>query len=129
MTLKTKKGRKRNLSSTLQLMLVLLWMRQYPTECLLAFIFEISQSSLTHYIHTALQILNNHMKAWIRFPSRLKRDKNSVWWRGIRISAIIDGAEQAILKPGQKLLEQLCYSGKKCKHTFTLLIVVSPKGN
>ncbi len=125
---KLKAGRKRSLSTFEQLFLLLLWMRQYPTEYLIAFIFNISQSSVNYYIHTTFQILYNHMNPWLYFPNRAQRDKNSVWWRGILIAVVVDGAEQAILRPGEKFLEQLCFSGKKCRHTLTQLVICSPEG-
>ncbi len=68
------------------------------------------------------------MNPWLYFPTRIQRDINSVWWRGILIAVVVDGAEQIILRPGEKYLEQLCFSGKKCRHTLTQLVVCSPEG-
>eukprot|EP00761_Pharyngomonas_kirbyi_P010455 gb/GECH01010475.1/.p1 GENE.gb/GECH01010475.1/~~gb/GECH01010475.1/.p1 ORF type:complete len:190 (+),score=16.42 gb/GECH01010475.1/:1-570(+) len=44
------------------------------------------------------------------------------------ITVVIDGSEQSILKPNHRQREEICYSGKKAKHTFTKLGACTPKG-
>ena len=86
---------------------------KYSTEYFLGFIFGISQGTVSRYVMATLDIFYNYCleKKIINFPNREERDKMSVFFRGIRISTIIDGSEQAIKPPVTKILEQVYYSG------------------
>jgi len=125
---KTGPGTKRKLSSYDQLLLLLLFLRQYPIESLLAFIFDISQSSVSFYINHSLDILHSHMSKKIIWPSYESRNEKAVCLSGAKVTIIIDGSEQQICTFSNKQLEQFFYSAKKSKHTLTVLLACSPTG-
>jgi len=108
-------GRSRALSTKNQLLLFFIWMRQYPTEYFLAFMFGCSQTTVSFYLATTLDIFYNYCleTGTIKIPSRQQRDKDSVWIRGVRLAVIVDGSEQQILTPMTKFREQSYYSGKQ----------------
>ncbi len=56
------------------------------------------------------------------------REKNSVKFQGKKVVCIIDGTEQQILVPSDRLPEEDCYSGKKKLHMFSVMLAVSPLG-
>lgn len=125
---KQKVGRPRILSGESQLCLTLLWMRQYPTESMLSWLFEIPTSLVYKYTRSTLEILYTYTVSSIQFPSYNYRMSHAVPFRGRYVVVLIDGTEQQICIPYYKDNEKKTFSGKKGMCTFTKLIVCSPQG-
>lgn len=121
-------GRPRSLSTRSQLMLTLIWLRQYCSESFLSWIFNITQSQVYTYTRATLRILHNSISHEVHFPTFHVRAQHGLKWRGRWITIVIDGAEQEVLVPSNTVQEKLCYSGKKRKHTATKLIGCTPTG-
>jgi len=119
-------GRPRKLGTKEQLLLFLIWMRQYPTQYFLAFMFGINPSNISNYLATTLSILYEHLKTDICWPSRTNRDQNSTNFKGKQISVVVDGSEQEVVLFSK--CEKGYYSGKKHKHTMIILLTCSPTG-
>lgn len=126
--LKIGTGGSRKFSSRTQLLMFLMYMRQYYTLCTIGWIFGTTQSVCYKYIHAALNVLYQHYTPKIFLPNRHIRRKFARLLRKKLIVVVIDGAEQQVSKPSIKEVEQILFSGKKAKHTFTVMIAVSPTG-
>jgi hypothetical protein len=61
------------------------------------------------------------------FGTYEERSNRAVEFRGAEITVVIDGSEQQCSIPCTKKIEQTFYSGKKKKHSITLLAAVSPR--
>lgn len=118
----------RKLTNDELLILCLIYMRQYVSQLFLSWIFNVSESTISRCIESIHNILYEKLSCKIFLPPREQRNSNMVLFDGNIISMIIDGAEQEVYKPMEKNVEQSVYSGKKCYHTFTKLIGVSPNG-
>ncbi|KAG2387549.1 hypothetical protein C9374_001143 [Naegleria lovaniensis] len=109
-------------------MMFLMWIKQYPTEYFLAFIFEIDRSTVHRNLQKVIDVFFTHYNQELSFKNYQFRAERGVKYNGKLITIILDGTEQQVFTPSNKIKEQSLYSGKKCKHTFTLLIGVSPDG-
>lgn len=108
--------------------LVLIFLRQYPTEFFLASIFDVSQSTVSRVLSEGLTILATIMDKHLTWPSFSSRLTDAVTIRGECITIVLDGVEQSIFAPVLKILDQIFFSGKKHRHTITKLFGVSPSG-
>lgn len=98
------------------------------SQLFLSWIFEVSETTISRCVESVHKILFDKLSSQIFIPPRAQRDMNMVLFDGNIISLIIDGAEQEVFKPMVKDVERSVYSGKKCYHTFTILVGVSPNG-
>ncbi len=103
---KATSGRPRALNSEAQLLLFLLWMRQYLNERILAWIFGIPCSLINDYLQTTLNICYDHFKDKIQFPDRGVCDQKSRFIGTIQITIVIDGSEQQVEVAHTRLYEQ-----------------------
>lgn len=111
------------------LLITLLYMRQYISIKFLSWIFGIDGSTISRNMQATMSVLSSWANDMIVFPPEQTRLKNSVFFKNAQISIIVDGTEQQVAVPESKLIEQAVYSGKKKKHTFTRLLGVSPLGH
>ncbi|MFN3692273.1 MAG: transposase family protein [Fervidobacterium sp.] len=123
------RGRKRSLDSVGQLLLFLMWFRQYLSVRILSWIFNISEATVQIYLDATLDMLYNMFKSTIKLPNKTERLKNSRIFGKFPITIVIDGSEQQVKLCSKTAIEKATYSGKKKKHTFTLMLACSPKGH
>lgn len=121
-------GRNRLLNTESQLLLFLLWLRQYPVERFLSWIFNILPKQVYQYNRVTLIVFYNYYSQRLGWPNYQYRQRHGVHFRGVFVTVIGDGTEQQILISGNKYIEKNTYSGKKGKHTFTIFIACSPDG-
>lgn len=121
-------GRARKYHTRTQLLMCLVFMRNYFTLFVMSWLFGGSQSSCAKYINACMEVLFDYYRIRIYLPNQQTRIRFGRIIRRKLITLIIDGAEQQVLRPLSKLLEQVLYSGKKAKHTFTVMIACSPTG-
>lgn len=76
-----------------------------------------------------LSVLYNLFYPKLSFLSSHERKGKGVFFRGRWLTVIGDGSEQQIITFTEKNLEQVTYSGKKRKHTLTLLLFCAPTGH
>lgn len=111
------------------LLMTLIYLRQYIPMSILSWLFQVSTATVSNVTSKMLDILDNALCIHLQRPKRQTRQENSVQFDDQEVVLVIDGAEQEVHKPSDKKKEQAVYSGKKCYHTFTKLIGVSPKGH
>jgi len=123
---KNQPGRSRQLSTRSQLLLFMLWIRQYPVEHMLGWLFGCSQSQISKYNATSLEVMYQYAKKHVIIPPELERHTAGVQFEGCLVTIIIDGSEQQIHRPSRN--EKKYYSGKKGMHSFTTLLACLPNG-
>lgn len=124
------KERNQIYSLKVQIFLTLIYLRIFPPQFFLAFTFQIPLSSLSRIIQKGKDILLKvvTINKWIKWESEDYRYKHMVRFKGCNLTALVDGVEQRIYKSGNREIERSHYSGKKRFHSFTKLIVVTPRG-
>jgi len=129
-------GRPRKLSAETQLLIALIYMRNYPTQLFMSWILNIAPSSLSIHINFVFNVLYKTFYSEVIIPKRetiIIRNDIALFMDNLankirNITVCIDGSEQQIYKPSDSGIEEFHYSGKKAKHTITLLLACSPKG-
>lgn len=104
-------GRPRRIDAREQLLMFLVWMRQYPVLNFLAWLTGTSKSMVQKYNHTTLNVLFQYFDPLIHLPSKHIRQKHGSWLRGALITLVIDGTEQQVLRPLRTMLDKALYSG------------------
>jgi hypothetical protein len=108
-----------------QLLLTIFWLRHYPTQEVLGYLFGVSDSTAKRAIDRCLPLLEAAGKDTMRMPdpgrgrrkdlSRLLKDTPDV-------AVLIDTFEQAVQRPKQR--QKRFYSGKKKRHTLKSQVAV-----
>jgi hypothetical protein len=109
-----KRGKVREISTRSQILLFLIWIRHYPVERLLAWIFALNKKLVHTYNSGTLFVFYRYYMNKCKFPSREFRVGHSTRLRGaLVIILVVDGTEQQVLVSQDKLIEMATYSGKK----------------
>lgn len=127
--------------STKDVLLLLIWMRQAPSEEFLAWLFDISQSSVNKIkwktvegIHHVSMTLCSALYEWAEqkiqnaLPTDCERLANAVPFYGNQITAITDVTEQEIVMHIDKFTAMDTRSEKAQTHTVAKAVLVSPTG-
>jgi hypothetical protein len=115
-----------------QLLMVLVWLRTYPTTATLGYLFSVSQPTASRNSQRLLTVLYEISLGEFEWPdppqkgegrklTELKETYPDVF-------AIIDATEQPVERPKDKIQENLYYSGKRRRPTCKTSIVVNEDG-
>lgn len=120
-------GEKPHLDGRGQLLLTIIWLRQYPTHDVLGFFFGVSQPTVGRYIERMLPILEqagrNSMKG--HDPGRKRRRSLAALLDDVPdLARVVDSFEQRVQRPKTVADRDGWYSGKKKMHTVKSQIVV-----
>jgi hypothetical protein len=91
-------------------------------------VFRISLSTSYSYYTEVLGYLYQQFSSILKFPTLEERKKNGKNFYDYLVTVVLDGTEQMVVCPKNKLIENGVYSGKYQQHTFTKLIACSPNG-
>lgn len=111
-----------------RLLLCILNLRHNFGFTILAHLFNIHEGHARRVFHAVVDVLFELSQKYIILPSKEERDKEARFFRGWKISVVVDGSEQPCSKSNDTRIERHCFSGKKHLHTFTKLLFVSPQG-
>jgi hypothetical protein len=116
-----------DLSMRDQLLLSVIWLRQYPTQDVLGYFFGISQTTVSHYLSHMLPILEQDGRDRMRMPDpgRKRRRKLDELLKDMpEIMVVIDSFEQKVQRPQDEATRDDWYSGKKKTHTIKSQVAV-----
>lgn len=114
-----------DLSTADQLLLTVIWLRQYPTNEVLGFLFGVSDSTALRAIARCLPLLEQSGRDTMRMPDpgRGRRKKlPQLLAETPELAMIIDTFEQRIQRPRRQ--QRAYYSGKKKAHTLKSQVAV-----
>jgi hypothetical protein len=100
-----------------KLFFVLFYLRHYPTQEVLGFLFGISQGQANHWIHRLTPILQKALGSEQELPGRTADDVKELMETCPELAFIIDGTERPIRRPQDSERRRKDYSGKKKRHT------------
>lgn len=120
-------GRNALLCHTNELLLTVIWLRQYPTNEVLAFLFGVSDSTVSRIISRVLLLLEASGCDTMRMPDpgrKRRKSLDALLKDTPELAVVIDSFEQRVQRPRDKKQADGVYSGKQKQHTLKLQIAV-----
>jgi hypothetical protein len=120
-------GRTAELDGRNQVLLTVVWLRLYPTHEVLAFLFGVSDSTVSRIIARMLPLLEQAGRDTLRMPEPGRKRRRS--WDELlndtpELALIVDSFEQRVQRPKQAAERDSWYSHKKRTHTAQSQIAV-----
>jgi hypothetical protein len=104
-----------------QLLLTVVWLRVYPTNEVLGFLFGVSDSTASRLVNRWVPLLAKAGKDQMRMPDPGRKHRRSLdeLLREIpELGVVIDTFEQGVQRPTDREQADRWYSGKKRRHTI-----------
>jgi DDE superfamily endonuclease/Helix-turn-helix of DDE superfamily endonuclease len=114
-----------------QLLVVVVWLRVYPTSPVLGFLFGISHPTVLRMIDRVLPVLEQAGRDTMRLPGhgergrRSRRSLNDLLVAIPDLTVIIDTFEQRVQRPRDQEEADRYYSGKKKQHTLKTQVAIN----
>ncbi len=122
-----RRGHAFRLSVEDQLLLTIVWLRQYPTHEVLGYLFGVSDSTVSRTIPRLLPVLEAAGMAGMRPPhpgQRSRRTLEALLADVPALVVLIDTCEQRVPRPRERAAADRLYSGKKKQHTLKSQVAV-----
>ena len=119
-----------------QILLVVVWLRQYPTHEVLGYLFGVSDSSVSRLIQRVLPLLEQSGRDTMRMPDpgkKRRRTLDALLQETPQLAVLIDSFEQRVQRPrsasasasaSKRQKKDVFYSGKKKQHTLKSQVAV-----
>jgi DDE superfamily endonuclease/Helix-turn-helix of DDE superfamily endonuclease len=120
-------GRHSALDERDQLLLTVVWLRQYPTHALLGYLFGVHPPTVGRYLERVLPLLEQAGRDTMRMPDpgrKRRRKLDALLADTPELAVVIDSFEQKIQRPKDKAKRDSYYSGKKKTHTLKSQVAV-----
>jgi hypothetical protein len=120
-------GRHSALDERDQLLLTVVWLRQYPTHEVLGYLFGVHPPTVGRYLEWVLPVLEQAGRDTMRMPDpgrKRRRNLDALLADTPELAVVIDSFEQKIQRPKDKAKRDAYYSGKKKTHTLKSQIAV-----
>jgi hypothetical protein len=118
-----------DLSPAEQFLLTIVWLRHYPTQECLGYLFGASDSTALRAVRRCLPVLEALGKDTMRLPDPgrgLRRDLPALLRQTPKLAVLIDTFEQRTQRPRRR--QRAYYSGKKKAHTLKSQVAVDEDG-
>jgi len=111
-----------------QLLLTVVWLRCYPKQHVLGYLFGVSQATVSRTIHFVLPLLEASGRDTMRMPDpgrKRRRALDELLADTPELAIIIDTFEQRVQRPqGERKQADAYYSGKKKQHTLKSQVAI-----
>ena len=110
-----------------QLLLTVVWLRLYPLHEVLAYLFAISDSTVSRYIARMLPLLEASGRDTMRMPDpgkKRRRNLDALLADTPELAVVIDTFEQRVQRPPKRTDADKLYSGKKKQHTLKSQVAI-----
>jgi DDE superfamily endonuclease/Helix-turn-helix of DDE superfamily endonuclease len=110
-----------------QLLLVVVWLRQYPTHEVLGYLFGVSDSTVSRTVARLLPLLEQAGQASMHRPDRGRRSRRTLddlLADTPELAVLIDTFEQPVQRPRDRTEADRHYSGKQKRHTLKSQVAV-----
>lgn len=123
-----KSFRDRGISIENKLMMVLMWLRTYPSYATLSLMFDVSRSTVFNIIHSMIQPLHDLYAGGVRWPTVAEWVSFGGKWHDMpSVVGMIDATSHRIYRPKTER-ETLYYSGHRHFHCVHTQIIVDNNG-
>jgi hypothetical protein len=112
-----------------QVLLTVVWLRHYPTQECLGYLFGVSDSTALRAVRRCLPLLEQSGRDTMRLPDPGKgrrRDLPALLQQTPALAVIVDTFEQRTQRPTRR--QRAYYSGKKKAHTLKSQVAVDEDG-
>jgi hypothetical protein len=106
-----------------KLFFILFYLRHYPTQEVLGFLFGISQGQANQWIHRLTPIVKKALGNEGELPGRTAADTQELMEACPELEFILDGTERPVRRPQDSEDRRKDYSGKKKRHTKKNIIL------
>jgi hypothetical protein len=106
-----------------KLFFILFYLRHYPTQEVLGFLFGISQGQANQWIHRLTPIVKKALGEEKELPARTAADAQELMEACPERAFILDGTERPVRRPQDSEDRRKDYSGKKKRHTKKNIIL------
>jgi hypothetical protein len=109
-----------------QVLLTIVWLRQYPTQAVLGYLFGVSEATALRAIARCLPLLEATGQDTMRLPDPgrgQRKNLPALLQETPALAVVIDTFEQAIQRPRRR--QRRYYSGKKKRHTLKSQVAVA----
>lgn len=120
-------GRHADLAPRDQVLLAVIWLRQYPTNEVLGFLFGVSDSTASRTLSRLLPLLEAAGKDTMRMPDpgrKHRKELDALLRETPELAVIIDSFEQRVQRSKDRSEADAHYSGKKKQHTLKSQLAV-----
>lgn len=110
-----------------QMLLTVVWLRQYPTHEVLGYLFGVSDSTVSRILARMVPLLEASGRDTMRMPDpgkKRRRSLDELLAATPKLAVIIDTFEQRVQRPRDRATADTYYSGKKKQHTLKSQIAV-----
>jgi len=110
-----------------QILLTVIWLRLYPIHEVLAYLFGVSDSTVSRTIARVLPLLEASGQDTMRMPDpgrKRRRSLDVLLADTPDLVVVIDTFEQPIQRPQERKVADTYYSGKKKRHTLKSQVAV-----
>ena len=114
-----------------QILLTVVWLRQYPIQEVLGYLFGVSDSTVSRVIQRVLPLLEQAGRDTMRLPDpgkKRRRTLDALLAALPEVVVIIDSFEQRVQRPENRQAADDFYSGKKKQHTLKSQVAVDEEG-
>jgi hypothetical protein len=121
-------GRHADLAARDQVLLAVIWLRQYPTNEVLGFLFGVSDSTVSRVVNRIVPLLEASGKDTMRLPDpgrKHRKELDVLLKETPELAVIIDTFEQRVQRSKDRTDADAHYSGKKKQHTLKSQIAVN----
>jgi len=122
-------GRHPDLAPRDQILMAVIWLRQYPTNEVLGFLFGVSDSTASRVLSRLLPLLEAAGKDTMRMPDpgrKHRKELDTLLAETPELAVIIDTFEQRVHRSKQRVDADAHFSGKKKQHTLKGQVAVDP---
>jgi len=120
-------GRRFTLAMADQVLLTIIWLRQYPTFPVLGYLFGLDDRPAARIVARLLPLLETAGRDSMRLPDpgpHHRRDLPQLLKNTPGLMVLVDTFEQRVQRPGDPEEQKAWYSGKKKAHTIKSQIAV-----
>ena len=115
-----------------KLLFILVYLKQGSLQEEHATLFEMHQPDANRWIHLLHAVLNRTLAALAELPAREAAELEQRFEKNDDDKTILlffhDGTERPIVRPKDKRLQKLFYSGKKKQHTLKNIVLINARG-
>jgi hypothetical protein len=114
-------GRHADLAARDQILLAVIWLRQYPTNEVLGFLFGVSDSTVSRVVNRVVALLETSGRDSMRMPDpgrKHRKELDVLLKETPELAVIIDTFEQRVQRCKNRKEADAHFSGKKKQHTL-----------
>jgi hypothetical protein len=123
-------GREQELELIDQVLMTVVWLRCYPKQHVLAYLYGVSESSVSRILARVLPLLEQSGRDSMRLPDpgrKRRRELDELLQQTPALAVVIDSFEQRVQRPQERQAADAHYSGKKKQHTLKSQVAVDEK--